>query len=109
MFPLGAAMLETDDAKKLRERISTGYCAVLFYATWCQDCHNFMPVFDSASARSKIPVLKARIDADSNPIWEDFKIEVVPTVVLFENGREKLRAEERGRGISQALLKKMLG
>lgn len=102
-------MFETEKSDELSREIARGKCVVLFYASWCPDCHRFMPVFDAAAEKSRLPIIKARTDADENPIWDDFKIEVVPTVVLFENGKEKMRAEERGKGVSPDLLKKMLG
>lgn len=82
--------------------------AVLFYAGWCPDCERFMPVFDAAAGKAKIKVAKARIDADENPIWDGFKIERVPTIVLFEDGKEKARVEETGGKIDGKKLERML-
>lgn len=67
-----------------------------------------MPTFDSLTLPKGYAVLKAKIDEDSNPIWEEFKIEVVPTVVLFENGKEKARAEETSPGSCAKGLKRLL-
>ena len=101
-------MLETDDGKVLSQKVAKGKCIVLFYASWCPDCTRFMPVFEAAASKAKVPALKARIDEDGNPIWEDYKIEVVPTVVLFENGKEKARAEETSRDNCKKGLEKIL-
>ncbi len=102
-------MMETSKKDELGKLVSSPKIAVLFYAGWCPDCHRFMPVFDAAAAKAKVKVAKARIDADENPIWDDYKIEVVPTVVLFENGKEKMRAEEKGARIDAKKVEKMLG
>ena len=92
-------MLETTKGEELAMLVAKWKIAVLFYAGWCPYCVRFMPVFDAAAAKAKVKVAKARIDADENPIWDDYKIEVVPTVILFKDGEEKSRVEEKGRGI----------
>lgn len=101
-------MFETEDGKELAGKLKKGKCLVLFYASWCPDCARFMPIFDSLPAKAKLPLLKARIDKDENTIWEDYKIERVPTVVFFENGKEKGRAEEKGGRIDESELKRLL-
>lgn len=100
-------MFETEKEPELLKRIAKGKSLVLFYASWCPDCKRFMPIFDSLASKSKLPLLKAQIDEDENPMWDDFKIGRVPTVVLFENGKEKGRVEEQG-GIDEKKLKKLL-
>ncbi len=102
------AMFETDSGKVLAAKIAKGGSLVLFYASWCPDCARFMPTFDSLGSKTKLRLLKAKIDADENPIWEDYKIEAVPTVVLFEDGKEKMRAEENSRGSCEKKLKQLL-
>lgn len=104
-------MLETTKKEELGKIVARGKIAVLFYASWCPDCGRFMPVFDAAAAKAdaKTKTAKARIDADENPIWEDYGIERVPTVVLFENGKEKMRVEETGGKIDGKKLEKILG
>jgi len=101
-------MLETSRLDELGKIVENWKVAVLFYASWCPDCVRFMPVFDGAASKAKVKVAKARIDADENPIWGDYKIKVVPTVVLFENGKEKMRVEEKGGKIDGKKLEKML-
>jgi thiol-disulfide isomerase/thioredoxin len=101
-------MFETSDEKRLEKEIADGSVAVLFYASWCPDCHRFMPKFDEAAKSARVKVGKARIDEDENPIWDRFKIEVVPTLILFEGGHEKERAEEKGEGIKKQQLEKIL-
>ena len=102
-------MLETSVEAELAKILAARKVAVLFYAGWCPDCTAFMPDFDAAAAKSKVKVAKARIDEDENPIWDDYEIERVPTVVLFEDGKEKMRAEEKGGKIDGKKLEKMLG
>ena len=101
-------MFQTDDSSALKKQIAKGKHLVLFYASWCPDCSRFMPAFESLPAQTKIPLAKAQTDEDENSIWEDYKIERVPTVVLFENGKEKSRVEESGGSIDKKKLEKML-
>ncbi len=101
-------MFETEKEPELREKIAKGKSLVLFYASWCPDCSRFLPAFESLPSKTRLPLCKARIDGDENPMWEDFKIERVPTVVLFENGKEEGRVAESGGSIEGAKLKKLL-
>ena len=101
-------MFETTKKLELERKIAKGRCHVLFYASWCPDCTRFMPTFDSLLPKAKAQLLKARIDEDENPMWDHFKIERVPTVVLFEDGKEKGRAEEKGGKIDAKELARLL-
>jgi thioredoxin 1 len=101
-------MFETKDGKALAKKIAKGKTLVLFYASWCPDCQFFLPIFSSIAAKFKGTAMKARIDEDKNPMWGDYKIKRVPTLVLFENGKEKSRAEERGGSIPDSELEKLL-
>lgn len=101
-------MFETEKGPELAGKIAKGKSLVLFYATWCPDCSRFLPIFDSLHLMAALPLRKARIDRDENPMWDDFKIERVPTVVLFENGKEKGRVAESGGSIDAAKLRKLL-
>ncbi|MCX6772595.1 MAG: thioredoxin family protein [Candidatus Micrarchaeota archaeon] len=101
-------MFQTEDSSALKKQIAKGKHLVLFYASWCPDCSRFMPTFDSLPGKTALPLSKAQTDEDENSIWEDYKIERVPTVVLFENGKEKARAEESGGSIDKKKLERML-
>jgi thioredoxin-like negative regulator of GroEL len=101
-------MFETGEKSALERKIAKARHLVLFYAGWCPDCARFMPVFDSLPSSTNLPLLKARIDEDENPMWDHYGIERVPTLILFENGKEKGRAEEKGGRISEEELKKLL-
>ena len=63
-----------------------------FYAKWCSPCKMQSPVlFDFAkSAEGKVKIIKVDVDANAE-IADRYKIESIPTLVLFENGNEKER------------------
>lgn len=80
--------MENIEAKDFDKKIiqSNKTCLVLFYATWCPFCSNFKPTFESASVNNT-EKSGAIIDDDDNPLWDMFKIEAVPTMIAFQNGK----------------------
>ena len=76
---------------------------VLFCTAWCPFCQEFFPAFDRMVTKHHFDkVLLVYIDDDDNPLWEDFSIEAVPTVVLFEQGKATRRLDARlGSGLSE--------
>ena len=59
---------------------------VLFYASWCPYCTNFRPTFESSKI-DNANKFGALVDEDENPLWDRFNIKLVPTVIVFENGK----------------------
>ena len=91
------SIFETEDESELKKKLSASKKTLaLFYASWCHDSLSFLPIFDANCQGSKCGIIKVKIDDDENPIWDSFKIDVVPTLVLFEKGKEKMRAETKG-------------
>jgi thioredoxin 1 len=82
----------------------------LFYASWCPYCRRFLPIFDrNVSSRDFNLVLRVRVDEYDNPLWDEFSLMVVPTVVLFEGGKVCRRLDGRfGYGLSEKQLKEWL-
>ncbi len=64
---------------------------ILFYATYCQYCRRFAPIFEHHSRDSQYRFAKADITDDDNPLWDRYDIPAVPTVIAFNNGREAAR------------------
>jgi len=61
-----------------------GKTVVIFSADWCPYCISF---FNNWNEYSKIDdVFIADITDVESKLWDDFNIEVVPTMVIFENG-----------------------
>jgi len=73
---------------------------VLFYSAWCPFCSSFMPDFEKAAAAG--PGVFRILCVDEVPELEDFfSVEVVPTVLSFEDGKVARRLDgELGRGLS---------
>jgi thioredoxin len=78
--------LSPRDFEGLRLR-RPGDVAVLFIATWCPFCRDFLPGFLAREATSKFRLAVADISEYSNPLWDTFSIEIVPTIVAFHDGQ----------------------
>lgn len=73
----------------------------LFYASWCPFCVSFLPVF-SKNDQGHSKFLRVRVDDYSNPLWEQYSLEVVPTIIFFERGKVSQRLDGRlGFGLSE--------
>lgn len=59
-----------------------------FYATWCEPCSLLAPVLEKLEKEfeEKIVLLKANVD-DNQLNAQKFQVSVIPTVVLFKNGK----------------------
>jgi thioredoxin len=59
-----------------------------FFATWCPPCSMLSPVIDKLSEDKDLigEIVFAKMDIDKSPdITRQFKVEQVPTVILFRN------------------------
>ncbi|MDR1535851.1 MAG: thioredoxin [Planctomycetota bacterium] len=72
--------------------IASGVTLVDFWASWCPPCRRQGPIVDrlaeTYSGRAKI----AKMDTDANSKTAlELKIENIPTLIVFKNGREAKR------------------
>jgi len=101
------SMKRIDDKRELDKHLNQNKrVMVLFCASWCPFCERFFPAFDKIVARNDFDeVLRVYLDDDDNPLWEDYSIESVPTVVLFDRGSVFRRLDGRlGEGLSEMQL-----
>lgn len=64
-------------------------CVLDFYATWCGPCRMMKPVLEDVSDKYKGKIRFYQIDIDSaEELADKYKIEAVPTMLVFENGKE---------------------
>ena len=76
--------------------------AVDFYADWCGPCHMMAPTLDDFAKRHAGDALVLKLDTDADQaIAGRFGIRGIPTVIVFEHGRE------RGRHVGVADLTKL--
>jgi thiol-disulfide isomerase/thioredoxin len=83
---------------------------VLFYANWCGYCMRFVPAFEDAIYGLKFEkVISVIMDDYDSPLWDDYDIAAVPTVILFENGKVSKRLDARlGSGLTEERFKAWL-
>lgn len=64
-----------------------------FWAPWCGPCLAMAPAFAQAAAQLRTEVRFAKLNTEDAPqLAARFGIRAIPTLVLFENGREIDRA-----------------
>lgn len=64
--------------------------ALEVFATWCGPCQQIAPVYDSLSESLSHPKIFAfvKVDTEKNPdLTEQYKISVLPTFLLFQDGK----------------------
>ena len=82
-------MIHLEDEKKFNELIKDK-AVVDFFATWCGPCKMLGPVFEEVSKEKDINFVKVDID-NFEDICREYKVMSVPTLILFENGKEVKR------------------
>ena len=73
----------------------TASSAVLvdFFATWCGPCRMLSPVLEKLDEENKLNASIIKVDVDNaNEIASKFAIQVIPTLVLFKDGKAIKRA-----------------
>jgi len=75
--------------KNFEEEIKKADKLVLvdFFATWCEPCSMLAPILDEVAEDMTGQIILAKANLDDIPITaQKFKVERIPTVVLFKNG-----------------------
>ena len=76
--------------KKAFKDIVDGEVPVLvdFHATWCGPCKAMAPALQAFASEMGDRLRVIKIDVDRNPqVALDYKIQGVPTLILFKDGR----------------------
>lgn len=71
-----------------------GYVLVDFSATWCPPCQALKPIFHQVAARNHERLQFGTVDVDeSEQAAERYRIQAVPTLILFRDGQPVARRE----------------
>ena len=71
-----------------------GTWAIAFLADWCPFCRRFTPEFASLAGQG-FEIARADLTEYDSPLWDALDIEVVPTVIVYRDGRPIFRANGR--------------
>ena len=85
---------------------STTPVLVDFYATWCGPCQMMNPILEQVGAHLRDRLQIVKIDTDRYPnIASEYRIQALPTLVLFKNGQpiEKIEGMVQGQQLLQYL------
>jgi thiol-disulfide isomerase/thioredoxin len=87
----------------LKERLSgTGKTAVLFVMSTCPFCRRFRPLFEAfeKTCAKDLELVTVILDDQDSPLWEDYSIETVPTLIVFQGESAISRRDGRpGEGL----------
>jgi len=84
-----SAMLQVKDPDAFHESVVRAKepTVVMFWATWCPFCRRFKQEFEKLAASRPWHFAAVYLDDEENPLWEDYAVEVVPTLALFRGGK----------------------
>jgi thioredoxin 1 len=81
---------------------------VLIYASWCPFCIRFLPVFTKYAPKMEAQCFMVKDDQEI--IADQYAVEVVPTVLFFENGQVSKRLDGiLGVGLKEKQLAEFIG
>jgi thioredoxin 1 len=98
-------MSKVNVESRLEEALkSKNKAVVLFYASWCPFSQRFLPTFEKYSKNRPDSCLRVVTD-DKPSLCEKYKVDVVPTVLVFEKGKVVKRLDGApGKGLSEKQL-----
>lgn len=75
--------------ENFEEETKSGVTLVDFFAEWCGPCRTMTPVLDEVEKELKGRATIAKLDIDhSSAIAAKFQVTSVPTLILFNDGKE---------------------
>ena len=84
-------MVKEINSENFKQEISKGKSIVDFWAIWCSPCRQLAPIIDELSKEMKeIKFYKLNVD-DNSDVAESYGVMGIPTLILFNNGKEVKR------------------
>ncbi len=100
-------MIQVDNMQDLNSQLKANEKVLaLFYASWCPYCMRFLPIFDKKVVNFSVgSIIHVLLDEYDNPLWDDYSIDAVPTLIFFEKGKVYRRLDGKfGVGLSEKQL-----
>ncbi|MGD6805558.1 MAG: thioredoxin family protein [Candidatus Bathyarchaeia archaeon] len=107
---MGCALIRVDNKQDLDVQLKSKKVLAIFYSTWCPFCNRFLPAFNGQMANQKFEnIVHVILDDNDNPLWDEYDVSAVPTIIYFEDGKVCDRLDARlGIGLNENLLTKWL-
>ena len=82
-------MLQVRDPDAFQESVlqAAEPTVVMFWATWCPFSRRFNVSFEKLASSRPWRFAAVYLDDEQNPLWEEYAVEVVPTLALFRDGK----------------------
>ncbi len=106
-------MVEELTKESIRNKISKDNpkpIIIDFYGSWCAPCKRFAPTFEKASNEIKeLDFAKYNIDEDERVTAIKLEIRSVPTIVIFNRGKEieRFTGEITGEDLKEKIKKSL--
>ena len=63
-----------------------------FWAQWCGPCRSLAPIVDALAEQYAETARIVKLNVDDNPaVVERYRVQAIPTLILFQGGEEKER------------------
>jgi len=83
-------ILHIEDKQEFLEAIKQGKVLVDFFATWCGPCRMTAPNLEQLDKDPSFDVQIIKVDVDeAGDIAALFGIQAIPTLIYFEDGKQK--------------------
>lgn len=90
----GPLELSTVDSFRAEVERNGRPTVVMFTTSWCPFCRRFKPKFVECGAENpELRLAMVFIDDYENPLWDEYRVDVVPTLVVFDGGRPVFRRD----------------
>ncbi|MEM5804466.1 MAG: thioredoxin family protein [Candidatus Aenigmatarchaeota archaeon] len=88
--------MKTYNAGNFSEAFQTRKLVIAcFYMETCPFCRKFLPIFEKQNGMTGMEFVKVDITDENSPLWDEYKIQHVPSVIVFRNGRPLIQMDAR--------------